>query len=145
MKKCAEFIKRFTLKGQDSCVRELREEELQEYQQVYNDLITKLIQTGGEIPQKMEIQVINKIVAQNDEDVTPLGMVRVSFEYLARILTFTKGLGIQWQVDIRECTDTHFKELSYFKITVDCDKDLFLAMAKDAGFRYPRLCVQQTA
>ncbi|WP_407313571.1 hypothetical protein [Desulfosporosinus sp. SB140] len=138
MRKCDELFNRFTLKGQDSGIKELQGHELEEYHFIYNDLITKLMETGSEIPEGMEIQVINKIVANDDENVTPLGLVNVSLEYLAKILTFAKGQGIQWQIDIRECTDTHFKELSYFKIKVDCDQDLFVTMAKGVGFRYSK-------
>ncbi|AFM41694.1 hypothetical protein Desaci_2769 [Desulfosporosinus acidiphilus SJ4] len=145
MRKCDELLQRFTLKGQDSGVRELRREEFDDYQVIYNILVEKLIDTGVEITQDKETQVINRIVSQDDADVTPLGLTNVSLEYLARILTFAKGKGIQWHVEIKECSDTHFMELSYFKIQVNCNKDLFVTMAKEAGFRYPKLKHMQTA
>ena len=136
MKKCDEHIQRFTLMGQDKGIIKLSESEAEEYEVIYNTLITKLIDTGGEVPESSEIQVINKIYTCNDECVTPMGLVNVSLEYLARLLTFCKNERIQWLVDIRECTDTHFKELSYFKIIVDCTQDAFMKMAKNRGFRY---------
>ena len=136
MKKCDEHIQRFTLMGQDKGIIKLSESEAEEYEVIYNTLITKLIDTGGEVPESSEIQVINKIYTCNDECVTPMGLVNVSLEYLARLLTFCKNERIQWLVDIRECTDTHFKELSYFKIIVDCTQDAFMKMAKSRGFRY---------
>ncbi|WP_088227568.1 hypothetical protein [Desulfosporosinus sp. FKB] len=145
MRKCDELIQRFTLKGQDSGVRELRGEELESCQLIYDDLIKQLIATGAEIPREMEIQVINKIATLDDDNVTPLGLVNVSLDYLSKILTFAQGQGIQWQVEIKECTDTHFKELSYFKIKVACDKEFFVTMAKEAGFRYPKINRHQTA
>ncbi|KLU67617.1 hypothetical protein DEAC_c00110 [Desulfosporosinus acididurans] len=145
MRKCDQLIQRFTLKGQDDGVRNLRGEELKSYQLIYDDLIKRLIATGAEVPQDMEIQVINKIVTPDDDNVTPLGLVNVSLDYLTKILTFAQGQGIQWQVEIKECTDTHFKELSYFKITVACDKEFFVTMAKEAGFRYPKITRHRTA
>ncbi|MDQ7093199.1 hypothetical protein REC12_06315 [Desulfosporosinus sp. PR] len=138
MRKCDELFYRFTLKGQDSGIRELLGNELEQYQLIYDDLITKLLDTGSEIPEGMDIQVINKIITKDDENVTPLGLTNVCLEYLVKILTFARGQGIQWQVEIKECTDTHFKELSYFKVKVDCDKDFFITMAKNAGFRYTK-------
>lgn len=139
MKKCDEYIQRFTLTGQDSGIRNLSENEVEQYEVIYDTLITKLIDTGGEVPENSDIQVINKIYTCNDECVTPLGLVNVSLEYLTKLLTFCKSEGIQWLVDIRECTDTHFKELSYFKIIVDCSKDKFMTIAKRGGFRYSSL------
>lgn len=136
MKKCDEHMQRFTLTGQDRGIKKLSEAELEDYKIIYNDLITKLIETGGEVPGSSDIQVINKIYTCNDECVTPLGLVNVSLEYLAKLLTFCREAGIHWLVDIRECTDTHFRELSYFKIIVDCSKDKFISVAKDGGFRY---------
>lgn len=137
MKTCDELIQRFTLTGQDSGIREFSGPEAEEYQLIYNDLIKKLIDTGAAVPEGVDIQVINKIVTSNDEYITPVGLVNVSLEHLAKLLTFARNQGIQWQVDIRECTNTHFKELSYFKVKVDCTKDIFCAMAKGVGFRYP--------
>ncbi|AFQ44085.1 hypothetical protein [Desulfosporosinus meridiei] len=136
MRKCDEHIQRFTLTGQDRGIRQLSESELEEYKIIYRDLIIKLIETGGEVPESSDIQVINKIYTCNDECVTPLGLVNVCLEYLAKLLTFCKQAGIRWLVDIRECTDTHFRELSYFKIIVDCSKDRFIEVAKEGGFRY---------
>ncbi|SDG95855.1 hypothetical protein [Desulfosporosinus hippei] len=136
MRKCDEHIQRFTLTGQDRGIRQLSESELEEYKIIYGDLIVKLIETGGEVPISSDIQVINKIYTCNDECVTPLGLVNVCLEYLAKLLTFCKQAGIHWLVDIRECTDTHFRELSYFKIIVDCSKDRFIEVAKEGGFRY---------
>ncbi|KGK86511.1 hypothetical protein DP73_16460 [Desulfosporosinus sp. HMP52] len=136
MRKCDEHIQRFTLTGQDRGIKQLSESELEEYKIIYGDLIVKLIETGGEVPVSSDIQVINKIYTCNDECVTPLGLVNVSLEYLAKLLTFCKQAGIHWLVDIRECTDTHFRELSYFKIIVDCSKDRFIEVAKEGGFRY---------
>lgn len=136
MKMCDKLFQKFTFTGQDRDVRELTGPQIEEYKLIYDDLIAKLLETGGEIPEGMEIQVINKIIAIDDEYITPVGLVNVSLEYLAKLLTFARNQGIQWQVDIRECTDTHFRELSYFKIKVDCTKDIFSAMAKEAGFRY---------
>jgi hypothetical protein len=136
MKKCPELMQRFTLVGQDSGIRELQGHEIEEYQIIYKDLIDKLIDVGGEITEGIDIQVINKIVTHKDENITPLGLVNVSLDYLVRILTFAKCQKIKWQVDIRECTDSHFRELSYLKVRVDCNKDKFMAMAKEAGFRY---------
>ncbi|MCO1602509.1 hypothetical protein [Desulfosporosinus nitroreducens] len=136
MKKCDEYIQRFTLTGQDSGIKKLSETEVEEYKLIYDTLITKLIDTGGEVPGSSDIQVINKLYTCNDECVTPLGLVNVSLEYLAKLLTFCKKEGIHWLVDIKECTDTHFRELSYFKIIVDCSKDKFMTIAKEGGFRY---------
>ncbi len=136
MKKCDEHIQRFTVTGQDKGICKLSEPEVEEYELIYNTLITKLIDTGGEVPENSEIQVINKIYTCYDECVTPMGLVNVSLEYLAMLLTFCKNERIQWLVDIRECTDTHFKELSYFKVIVDCTQDAFMTMAKNRGFRY---------
>lgn len=136
MRKCDEHIQRFTLTGQDRGIKQLSQSELEEYKLIYAELIVKLIETGGEVPVSSDIQVINKIYTCNDECVTPLGLVNVSLEYLAKLLTFCKQAGIHWLVDIRECTDTHFRELSYFKIIVDCSKDRFIDVAKEGGFRY---------
>ena len=91
---------------------------------------------SGEVPKGVDIQVINKIVTCNDEYITPVGLVNVSLESLAKLLTFARSEGIKWQIDIRECADTHFRELSYFRVKVDCTKDIFMAMAKGVGFRY---------
>lgn len=139
MKKCDEHLQRFTLTGQDSGVRQLNEKEVDNYTSIYDTLITKLVETGGDLPDNTDIQVINKIYTCNDECVTPLGLVNVSLEYLARLLTFCKQEGVNWLVDIRECTDTHFKELSYFKIIVDCSREKFMGIAKGGGFRYSRV------
>lgn len=136
MRKCDEHLQRFTLTGQDRGVKLLNETELEEYKLVYHELIIKLLETGAEITGGSDLQVINKIYTCNDECVTPLGLVNVSLEYLAKLLTFCKKEGVHWLVDIRECTDTHFRELSYFKIIVDCSRDKFVAIAKEAGFRY---------
>ncbi len=137
MKMCDRLFRKFTLTGQDSNVKELRGTEVEAYQSIYNDLIEKLIETGGDVPNGRDVQVINKIVSIDDEYITPVGLVNVSLESLAKLLTFARSDGIKWQVDIRECTDTHFKELSYYKIKVDCTKDIFCVMASGAGFRYP--------
>lgn len=136
MKMCDKLFQKFTFTGLDRDVRELVGHEVEEYQLIYDELIARLIDTGGEVPEGMDIQVINKIVTSNDEYITPVGLVNVSLESLAKLLTFARNQGIQWKVDIRECTDTHFRELSYFKIKVDCSKDAFAAMAKREGFRY---------
>lgn len=136
MKMCDKLFRKFTFTGQDTDVRDLVGHEVDEYQLIYDDLIVRLIDTGGEVPEGMDIQVINKILTTNNEYITPAGLVNVSLESLAKLLTFAKNQGIYWKVDIRECTDTHFKELSYFKITVDCPKDVFSTMAKKEGYRY---------
>lgn len=135
MKMCNEYVQRFTLTGQDSGIKKLSEIELKDFKLIYYDLITKLIDTGIEVNGNSDIQVINKIYTCNDECVTPLGLVNVSLEYLAKLLTFCKQEGIHWLVDIRECTDTHFRELTYFKIIIDCSKERFVSIAKGAGFR----------
>ncbi|SDH12516.1 hypothetical protein [Desulfosporosinus hippei] len=136
MAECEELLNRFTSAGQDRSVRELRSHELEEYKSIYNDLVAQYNDTNGEIPVDMDIQVINKIYTQNDMNTTPLGLVNVSLEYLARILTFAKAQGIQWQLECRKCTDTHFKKLSHFEVKVDCDRDVFVTMAVEAGFRF---------
>lgn len=132
----SELNTRFTSAGQDGGIKELQAHELVEYQSIYNDLISKHANNCGEVPKGNDIQVINKIVTHNEENITPMGLVNVSLEYLAKILTFAKGQGIQWHVDCRENTDTHFKKLSHFNIKVDCQKDLFVTMASEVGFRY---------
>lgn len=136
MNECDEFTRRFTSSGQDNGIKELRGHELEEYQLILSDLVTKHIDSSGEISEGSDIQVINKIVTPNDENITPMGLVNVSLEYLAKILTFARSHGIQWQAESRNYTDTHFKKLSHFKITVDCNKDSFVTMAKGIGFRY---------
>jgi|GEM_PF-6369939 hypothetical protein len=140
MKMCEGYVKRFSLTSQDSGVWELKDSQVDEYNSIYNMLINKLTESGGEIPENMDLQVINKIYTCNDECVTPIGLVNVSLEYLAKILTFCKEEKIQWLVDVRECTDTHFKELSYFKVIVDCTQEAFVTMAKKRGFRYSAIC-----
>ena len=130
------FRGNFTLTGQDRGIREICGPEVEEYQLIYHELITKLLDTGGEVREGVDIQVINKIVTTIDEYITPVGLVNVSLECLAKLLTFARIQGIHWQADIRECTDTQFKELSYFKVKVDCTKDIFMAMAEGVGFRY---------
>lgn len=144
MRICNEFVKRFSLMEQDSGVCELNDSQVNEYKLIYDMLINKLIESGGEVPENSDLQVINKIYTCNDECVTPMGLVNVSLEYLARILTFCKEDGIRWLVDVRECTDTHFKELSYYKVIVDCTQDAFMMMAKKRGFRYSAICSTTT-
>lgn len=136
MNNCDELTYRFTSTGQDSGIKELQGHELEEYQLILSDLVAKHIDSSGEVLEGSDIQVINKIVTHNDENITPMGLVNVSLEYLARILTFARSHGIQWQAESRNCSDTHFKKLSHFKITVDCYKDSFVTMAKGIGFRY---------
>ena len=139
MRMCDSYVERFSLVGQDSCICQLAEVQIEEYNKIYDSLVNKLIESGGELPGNSELQVINKVYTCQNECVTPLGLVNVSLEYLARLLTFCKEEGINWLVDVRECTDTHFKELSYYKIVVDCTKEAFIAMAKSKGFRYSEL------
>ncbi|WP_407308879.1 hypothetical protein [Desulfosporosinus sp. SB140] len=136
MKTCDELSNRFTSTGQDSSIRELQKHELEEYQAIFKDLITRHMDIHGEIPEGMDVQVINRIVTHNGENITPMGLVNVSLEHLAKILTFARAQGIQWQVENQECTDTRFKKLSQFNIKVDCHKDHFVTMAKEVGFRY---------
>ncbi|MDP4126460.1 MAG: hypothetical protein Q8912_05920 [Bacillota bacterium] len=137
MKKCEEYYyQRFSLAGQDSGITELNELELKEYNSIYNMLIKKLIDSGAEIPENADLQVINKIFTCHGECVTPMGSVSVSLEYLANLLSSCRNAKIQWLVDVRECTDTHFKELSYCKIVVDCSPETFMTMAQSRGFRY---------
>ncbi|AET68694.1 hypothetical protein Desor_3190 [Desulfosporosinus orientis DSM 765] len=136
MTECEELVNRFTLAGQDRGIRELCADELNEYHSIYNDLMSKHVESNGEILKDMEIQAINKIYASNDLNITPMGLVNVSLEYLARILTFAKAQGIEWHVCCDKCTDTHFKNLSHFTVKVNCHKDEFVTMAEAAGFRY---------
>lgn len=136
MKTCDEFKIKFTSTGQDSGIRELQEHELEKYHSIFNDLLKRHTDAHGEIPGGMDIQVINKIVAHNDEDITPLGLVNVSLEHLAKLLTFAQDHGFQWQVENKKCADTRFKQLSQFNVKIDCHKDLFVTMAKEVGFRY---------
>ncbi|KLU67739.1 hypothetical protein DEAC_c01430 [Desulfosporosinus acididurans] len=136
MKACEGTIQRFTSTGQDSGIKELQDHETADYKLIYNNLIAKHIEACGEIPKGMDIQVINKIFTPKDENITPLGLVNVSLEYLARILTFAKRQGIQWQIDSREHTDTHFQKLSHFTVKVDCPQEDFMTMAKGCGYRY---------
>jgi predicted aldo/keto reductase-like oxidoreductase len=136
MDKCVDLTNRFTLTGQDRNIRELQKHELEEYQLIYNDLISMHCNFCGHVPEGMDIQVINKILTHNDENITPLGLVKVSLEHLAKILTFAKAHGIKWQIDCQECIDTHFKKLSHFHVKVDCHKDHFMTMARESGFRY---------
>ena len=136
MKKCDNHIQKFTLTGQDRGICNLSEPEVEEYKSIYNTLISNIIETSGEVPESSEIQVINKIYTCHDECVTPMGLVNVSLEYLAKLLTFCNNEKIQWLVNIGECPDTQFKELSCFKVIVDCTQDVFVTMAKKRGFRY---------
>lgn len=131
-----ELVNRFTSTALDSGISELQEHQHSEYQLIYNELFAKYLENSGEIPDGMDAQVINKIFTHNEENITPMGLVNVSLEYLAKVLTFAKSQGIQWQVDCKKCTDTHFKKLSHFNIIVDCHKEQFVTMAKDVGFRY---------
>ncbi|AFM41848.1 hypothetical protein Desaci_2937 [Desulfosporosinus acidiphilus SJ4] len=136
MNTCDKSIQRFTLAGQASGIKELRDHEVKVYESIYNDLMSKHIEACGEVPEGLDIQVINKVYTHDGENITPMGLVNVSLEYLARILTFAKGRGIQWQIDSKECSTTHFKKLSHFTVNVNCEKDQFVAMAKEFGFRY---------
>ena len=140
MKNCEMLYEKFSLTGQNKSVRDLSGAEVEAYQLIYNDLIKKLIDSGVNVLDGLEVQVINKIVSIDDEYITPVGLVNVSLESLAKLLTFARNEGIEWQVEIRECTNTHFKELSYLNIKVNCKKSLFCEMAIKAGFRYPLSC-----
>lgn len=140
MKNCEMLYEKFSLTGQNKSVRDLSGAEVEAYQLIYNDLIKKLIDSGVNVLDGLEVQVINKIVSIDDEYITPVGLVNVSLESLAKLLTFARNEGIEWQVEIRECTNTHFKELSYLNINFNCKKSLFCEMAIKAGFRYPLSC-----
>lgn len=136
MAECQVLIDRFTLAGQDRNIRELSHDEEMAYNSIYSDLAAKHLASNCEIPQNSDIQVISKIFTVNGSNVTPMGLVNVSLEYLAKILTFAKAQGIQWQAECTKCTGTQFKGLSRFTVNVDCQEDEFKAMAQNAGFRY---------
>lgn len=138
MKKCEELllIQKFTSTGQESGIRKLSESEAAECKVIYDGLIARFEEKAGRVPDSTEIQVINKFTASNDECLSPAGLVNVSLEYLAKLLTFANTAGIQWHVDITEPKASHFKGLFYCNVKVSCTKDEFVEMAKGKGFRY---------
>jgi len=137
MRKCDELmlLQRFTSAGQDSGIRKLSESEIAECKVIYEGLIANFEEKAGKVPDSAEIQVINKFTASNDECVSPAGLLNVSLEYLAKLLTFANTAGIQWHVDITEPKASHFKGLFYCNVHVSCTKDEFIALAKGKGFR----------
>ncbi|TGE33544.1 hypothetical protein [Desulfosporosinus sp. Sb-LF] len=137
MKKCDELIllQRFTSTGQDSGIRKLCESEVAKCKVIHDGLIASFEEKAGKVSDGTEIQVINKFTASNDECVSPAGLVNVSLDYLAKLLTFADTAGIQWQVDITERVDSHFKGLFYCNVKVNCTKDEFVDLAKGKGFR----------
>jgi len=138
MKNCEELllIQKFTSAGQESGIRKLSESEVAECKVIYDGLIARFEEKSGKVSESTEIQVINKFTASNDECVSPAGLLNVSLEYLAKLLTFANTAGIRWHVDITEPKVSHFKGLFYCNVKVSCTKDEFVAMAKRKGFRY---------
>ncbi|WP_434511892.1 hypothetical protein [Desulfitobacterium sp. AusDCA] len=132
-----ERIQRFTSVGQDGGIRELCELEKEEYNEIYNELISMYEEKGGKITKDAEIQVINKFTTSNDECISPKGLVNVSLEYLAKLLTFANTAGIQWEVNVEQNTHTHFRNLYNFNVKLKCLKREFVDMAIGKGFRCP--------
>lgn len=132
-----ERIQRFTSAGQDGGIRELCESEKHEYKQILDQLIAKYEEKAGKVSKDAEIQVINKFTTSDDECVSPKGLVNVSLEYLAKLLTFANTAGIQWEVNVTENKHTHFKNLVNFNVKIECLKKEFVDMAVGKGFRCP--------
>lgn len=132
-----ERIQRFTSAGQDGGIRELCKSEKEEYKEILDQLMAKYAEKVGKISKDAEIQVINKFTTSNDECVSPKGLVNVSLEYLAKLLTFANTAGIQWEVNVTENKNTHFKNLVNFNVKLKCFKKEFVDMAVGKGFRCP--------
>lgn len=132
-----ERLQKFTSAGQDGGIRELCECEKEEYNKIYNELITMYLEKGGKLSKDAEIQVINKFTTSNDECIAPKGLVNVSLEYLAKLLTFANTAGIQWEVSVSENKHTHFRNLYNFNVKIKCLKKEFVDMAVGEGFKCP--------
>lgn len=130
-----ELIQRFTSAGKDGGIRELCKREKESYEEIYADLLVKYSEKAGSIPEDAEIQIINNFTTSHDECVAPKGLVNVSLEYLAKLLTFADTAGYQWEVNITENKNTHFKNLYNCNVKVNCTKKEFVDMAVGKGFR----------
>ncbi|MEL1135203.1 hypothetical protein AAC978_08445 [Desulfitobacterium sp. THU1] len=140
MSDCCEYLavisQKYASSKRDSGIRELCEQEKANYEEIYAELIDKYKERAGKVPEDVsEIQIINRFVTSNDECVSPRGLVNVSLEYLAKLLTFADTAGYDWEVNISENKKTHFINLYNCDVKVKCSKKEFVDMAVGKGFR----------
>ncbi|AGA69159.1 hypothetical protein Desdi_1670 [Desulfitobacterium dichloroeliminans LMG P-21439] len=132
----ANISQKYASLNKNSGIRELCEREKENYEEIYAELIRKYIEKAGEIANDISgIQIINKFTTNNDVCVYPGGLVNVSLEYLAKLLTFADTAGYEWEVDFVENNNTHFRNLYNCIVKVKCSKEEFVDMAVGKGFR----------